>query len=615
MTKSQEMIAFEDWLYANNTPGSNKAGSYVTVIENIGPILRKLPQFADLPDDICTISDVSRLREIWKAVTAEQKKPNGGIFAGSVLTEGYWANNFCSATISNYIKFLNQSNMKSDSGIRYWTYSPGTGADRWDEFRQNGIMALDFDSTDDLRGYEDNEALRRDLQQKSGDEASHKNGVRALLDFRDVMKPGDLVFAKKGLNPFLGVGRVVGDYEFVASAPNMRHRRAVEWFCVKTVELDDKAARKTLTDVTQDKELCKKLDVAYGIGDTKVVKKIEELSTDDLSTFRDQLAAAGLQYDEAFVRRFFAAVQAKQFVVLTGLSGSGKTQLAIQFCEFIARGRHAIVSVGADWTNNEKMLGYPDAVHCGKYVRPESGVLDLVLEASSNPGRPYVLVLDEMNLSHVERYFADFLSAMESKGDLKLHGGKMPVDGVPPTVKMPENLWVIGTMNVDETTYMFSPKVLDRAQVLEFRVKAEDMKAFLDGKQSAAAEALNGFFPELAKVGAEFGYRTAGEFCSYVEKAIALGSPIDEAVDTAIMQKLLPKLHGSRRQLERPLEALWKLCLKPDGAASVETLAKAEGEIDVFPYGNNCKYPISGEKIARIYKNAKNNGFASYAEA
>ena len=105
MTKSKELLAFEDGLYAHNTPGSNKAGSYVTVIEHIGPILRKLPQFADLPVDICTIDDVAKLRAVRAAVLAEQKKLDGGIFAGTVLTEGYWANNFCSATVSNLIKF------------------------------------------------------------------------------------------------------------------------------------------------------------------------------------------------------------------------------------------------------------------------------------------------------------------------------------------------------------------------------------------------------------------------------------------------------------------------------------------------------------------------------
>lgn len=345
------------------------------------------------------------------------------------------------------------------------------------------------------------------------------------------------------------------------------------------------------------------------------VKQIADLTAGDLAAFGAMLDEQGLQYDTAFVRRFFAAVQAKRFVVLTGLSGSGKTQLAMKFCEWAAEGRWLLVPVGADWTNNEKMLGYADALNPGRYVRPETGVLDLVLEASEHPDRPYVLVLDEMNLSHVERYFADFLSAMESGGELRLHGGTEKLDGVPPKVAMPANLWVIGTMNVDETTYMFSPKVLDRAQVLEFRVKAADMAAFLEGRQVDAAAALNAFFPELAKVGAEFGYRTAGEFCAFVERAVALGSEMDEAVDAAVMQKLLPKLHGSRRQLEKPLAALWALCLRPDAQPSVETLAKCEGEIDVFPYVNNCRYPVSAEKIARLYKNAKDNGFASFAEA
>ena len=354
------------------------------------------------------------------------------------------------------------------------------------------------------------------------------------------------------------------------------------------------------------------------------VRTIGELSKDDLDDFiRFLREDAKLTYRDDFVRRFLAALQAKNFVVLTGLSGSGKTQLAIAFCKWMTEPRREIqynphaklVAVGADWTNNEKMLGYPNALEPGKYVRPESGVLDLVLQAAKDQEHPYVLVLDEMNLSHVERYFADFLSAMESGGDLKLHGGTEDLDGVPPTVKMPANLWVIGTMNVDETTYMFSPKVLDRAQVLEFRVKADDMKQFLEEKQAGAAAALNAFFPELAKVGSEFGYRTAAEFCSFVERAIALGSGLEDAVDAAIMQKLLPKLHGSRRQLEKPLEALWRKCLKENVAASVETLAKAEGEINVFPYQNNCRYPLSAEKIARIFKNAKNNGFASFAEA
>ena len=109
-------------------------------------------------------------------------------------------------------------------------------------------------------------------------------------------------------------------------------------------------------------------------------------------------------------------------------------------------------------------------------------ILDLLLEASldTNSAKPIFLILDEMNLSHVERYFADFLSALESRdAGLHLHregkGKRLPrqpggLADVPETLRLPRNVFVVGTVNVDETTYMFSPKVLDRANVIEFRV-------------------------------------------------------------------------------------------------------------------------------------------------
>src|SRR5690606_24433993 len=93
---------------------------------------------------------------------------------------------------------------------------------------------------------------------------------------------------------------------------------------------------------------------------------------------------------------------------------------------------------------------------------------------------PYFLILDEMNLSHVERYFADFLSVMESKDFIKLHSSEVDINQVPSKIEWPINLFIIGTVNIDETTYMFSPKVLDRANVIEFRVDKDDIKRFLE---------------------------------------------------------------------------------------------------------------------------------------
>lgn len=132
-----------------------------------------------------------------------------------------------------------------------------------------------------------------------------------------------------------------------------------------------------------------------------------------------------------------------------------------------------IVPVGADWTDNTKMFGFYNPLE-EKYV--STPALDFILQAIKNPEIPYFLILDEMNLSHVERYFSDFLSAMESDEEIPLYRlskdkeiDEEQSEEIPEKIKLPKNLFVTGTVNIDETTYMFSPKVLDRSNVVEYK--------------------------------------------------------------------------------------------------------------------------------------------------
>lgn len=305
-----------------------------------------------------------------------------------------------------------------------------------------------------------------------------------------------------------------------------------------------------------------------------------------------------------------------------------------------------IIPVGADWTNREPLFGYPDAITKCNYVLPESGVLQLILKAKDDPNRPYFLILDEMNLSHVERYFADFLSAIESKEEIKLHSGEEGElwNGVPPTIKIPENLFIIGTVNIDETTYMFSPKVLDRANVIEFRVSRDELSDFLENPADVDLDILRGqgasmaeefvriagsnsavyskkdelkkellkFFSELNTVGAEFGYRSAYEIQRFaaLSEQLAKNWKVDDIMDAAVAQKLLPKLHGSRRKLEKVLFKLGDLCYA-ETAGECEDLFKKPETINY----EKARYPISFEKIVRMHKGLVENGFTSFAEA
>lgn len=367
-----------------------------------------------------------------------------------------------------------------------------------------------------------------------------------------------------------------------------------------------------------------------------------------LSDFIACTAKANLKFPSKLPYRFVASLLTKPFVILTGLAGAGKTKLAEAFSFWISSNPEAqirMVSVGADWTNREPLLGYPNALQTGRYVPPDSRALSLIIDAANNPKLPHFLILDEMNMSHVERYFADFLSAMESTGrQISLHPDTPEwkdadgnwSDGVPAFVELPKNLFIIGTVNIDETTYMFSPKVLDRAQVIEFRVSEDEMEAFLldpavvdmnelIGKGAAMgadfvakaiqkyppkedlSDSILPFFKDLQDAGAEFGYRSAVEISCFAAVCTGLAGEAmqpDDVIDAAIMQKLLPRVHGSRNKIEKILRLLGQRCLSDP---TKEPFKKEES--------GTVKYKLSYEKIERMHRRVLADGFTSYAEA
>ncbi len=382
-------------------------------------------------------------------------------------------------------------------------------------------------------------------------------------------------------------------------------------------------------------------------------KKVNNNVKFNYNNFYEELLKSRYKFNKYFVLRFISALCTKPFLILTGLSGSGKTKLAQAFTYWITENgkQYCLIPVGADWTNREPLLGFPNSLEPGKYIKPENRVIDLIIEAGkeANADKPFFLILDEMNLSHVERYFADFLSVMESNEKISLHSDIEWLDNVPVDLSVPKNLFIIGTVNVDETTYMFSPKVLDRAHVIEFRVNEEEMENFLKEPLKPELELLKGlgkdmasdfirksqsevsnfeeiadvqttliqFFKELKKIGAEFGYRSASEIYRFagilkmITKENGNEWSIDDIIDAAVIQKLLPKVHGSRSKLEPILKTLAELCLIDKNDFNL--IIKGDN-ID-FADKTKIKYPLTFEKILRMRTRVIQDGFTSFAEA
>lgn len=387
-------------------------------------------------------------------------------------------------------------------------------------------------------------------------------------------------------------------------------------------------------------------------------------------TWRGDLSSSGYAVVQNVDERLLLALFAKRFLILTGLSGSGKTLLARSFLRWCAAKpeQYSVVAVGANWTSSEHVLGYADALDENRYVRTK--MLDILIRADADPGRPYFVILDEMNLSHVERYFADFLSAIESPEEpIHLHGGSKPRDGVPSHLpNLPQNLFVVGTVNVDETTYMFSPKVLDRANVIEFRTSVDAMQSYLDSKTSSTSSIENrgsGFgpvlieaqqkklspsdlpeaiqkpaieeilllFSMLAEEELEFGFRTAQEIARYLWFSFETRQPSTDdmrhevlamALDHQVLQKILPRIHGARKRVEPLLLKLRSYCQEAhewnvegiknrvgltDAVAAAKSLAQAAEDAAVTPF-----LPLSHRKIERMLTKLRSTGFVSFAE-
>ena len=252
----------------------------------------------------------------------------------------------------------------------------------------------------------------------------------------------------------------------------------------------------------------------------------------------------------------------KHFVLLSGLSGTGKTKLAEIYANAYSKIEKTadnkfflLLPVQPDWTDPSGLLGYINPLQ-GEPTYARTKFLDFILSANTHPRRPHIVCLDEMNLARVEYYFAPFLSAMETGQDIVIHNEDEPVDAVDPTIKWPENLYIIGTVNMDETTYPFSDKVLDRAFTFEFwDVDLDEFSKRFANKYpkipqnilQETVQILKELSTILEPVKLHFGYRTAEEVLLFVKTNEETGNSVvntSQAMDKVIHMKVLTKIRG-----------------------------------------------------------------------
>lgn len=345
------------------------------------------------------------------------------------------------------------------------------------------------------------------------------------------------------------------------------------------------------------------------------------------------IQSKGFFYEKNDLVNFFLSLKTKPFVILSGISGTGKTKIVQWFAESLGateeNGQFTLIPVRPDWSDSSDLLGYVNLQ--GEFQ--ERPLIKVLENADANPNRPYFVVLDEMNLARVEYYFSDFLSVIESR---KWKDGKIVTSPVLPEsiankhITIPSNVYIIGTVNMDETTHPLSKRVLDRANTIEFNTVNLDYFNFLMDVEEKEAEIASNRSLEteylhlkecfkdnedlvrnistilieinkiLESVGAQVGYRIRDEICFYMaynEQGKLL--TFDESLDYQIYQKILPRLAGSDGRTEEVLKQLYVLCANEEYDSSNSDASYA-------------KYPRSANKLSHMLRRFEYDGFTSF---
>lgn len=229
-------------------------------------------------------------------------------------------------------------------------------------------------------------------------------------------------------------------------------------------------------------------EAAYSSTLSGVVTEIDPSQKNDftlLKSFNKICEENNLFYDPKDLSNFHTAVKSGSLVILSGLSGTGKSAIVDMYAKALGLRQNSdecqylTVPVRPAWNDDSDLLGYVDLVHM-VYRASDTGFVEMLVEASQHQDKMYIVCFDEMNLARVEHYFSQFLSLLEKPEEnrtLRLYDDQYNLYNAsqyPSTITVRSNVRFIGTVNIDESTYHFADKVLDRANVINLHIRPFD---------------------------------------------------------------------------------------------------------------------------------------------
>ena len=310
----------------------------------------------------------------------------------------------------------------------YWLYSPGEQAVKWEEFYNEGIMAIGWDELGDLENYTDRKSILKALINNYGGGENQPNNVSAIDDFcngENKINIGDIVIVKKGTKTLLGYGRVTSDYYYDENREEFLHCREVEWFKKGEWDVDDNLPRKTLTDTTLEK-----------------ARYLLNIMNENTNKQENNHMIELLKY--------------KPQIILQGPPGTGKTREAKRIAKALlglgendsleGNEQFKLIQFHPSYSYEDFVRGIIAENTDGNisYVTKDKILAEFAKKALKDKDTPYVLIIDEINRANLSSVLGELIYALEYRGEAVQ---SMYVIEGENNLILPPNLYIIGTMN------------------------------------------------------------------------------------------------------------------------------------------------------------------------
>ena len=438
----------------------------------------------------------------------------------------------------------NKGAVIADEGVEtvhYWIYAPGDGAMYWDEFYSAGTMGIGWDDIGDLSAYNTKSEMRQAMQEKIDPSRSFKNDAHATWQFVNEMKPGDIIFAKKGMHQVIGRGVVGSDYEFDLQRDHYKNIRQVKWTHKGEWQHPGQAVMKTLTDITAYTDYVEKLNSLF---ESEIEDDIEEPVEIDLKPYDADMFLEEVYMDKNKYDTLVALIEKKKNVILQGAPGVGKTfaakRLAYSIMGVKDPSRVMMVQFHQSYSYEDFIMGFRPTQE-GGFELKHGAFYDFCKSAEvDSEDTPYFFIIDEINRGNLSKIFGELFMLIESDK----RGIELKLLYADEKFSVPKNVYIIGMMNTSDRSLAMMDYALRRRFAFFDMDPGFNTKGFRQYQEGLQSEKFNKLIERVESLNADIASDDSlGEgFCIGHSYFCELKETSDQTLSGIVEFELVPLL-------------------------------------------------------------------------